>query len=226
MGPQRMAENQTLLRMFDHVADGVFAVDGEQRIIYWNAAAERLLGYSRREAVGKYCHEFLAGEDYLGQPFCRRDCPVIDYARRGLGVQAYDVLTRTAAGKDIWLNISVVPVQSRQPKQTAAVHIFRDVTQRRKAEMLAQKTIEAVASLALEKPAEPAAPFPAPAPRLTRREQEVLALLAAGQRPRQIADKLGVSPATVRNHVGHILAKLGVHSRLEAVLYSTQHHLI
>src|SRR3990170_7129578 len=136
------------LRMFDHAADGVFAVDDEQRIVYWNAAAERLLGYSRRQVMGKHCYDLIAGEDYEGQPYCRRDCPVIDFARRGQGVQAYDVLTRTAAGESIWLNISVVSLQSRQPRRTAAVHIFRDVTQRRQAEALAQRTIEAVASLA------------------------------------------------------------------------------
>ena len=212
--------------MFDHAADGVFAVDGEQHIIYWNDAAERLLGFKRRETLGRYCYDLIAGEDYEGHCFCREDCPVIDYARRGLGVQAYDVYTRTASGEGIWLNVSVVPVQSRQPRRTAAVHIFRDVTQRRQAETLAQRTIEAVASLTAPDTARAAAPFPAPGPRLTRREQEVLASLARGERPRQIAEKLGVSQATVRNHVGHILAKLGVHSRLEAVLYASQHHLI
>jgi DNA-binding NarL/FixJ family response regulator len=54
--------------------------------------------------------------------------------------------------------------------------------------------------------------------RLTRRETEVLALLGRGARAAQIARQLGVSPATVRNHVQSILKKLGVHSQLEAVL--------
>lgn len=225
MSAQR-ARTEPDLRMFDHAGDGVFAVDGEQRIIYWNEAAGRLLGYRREQAIGRFCYELITGEDYEGQSFCRRDCPVIDFARRGLGVQAYDVYTRTAVGGGIWLNVSVVPVQWRRPRRTAAVHIFRDVTQLRRAETLAQRTIEAVASLAEGEKGPPAPPFPTPAPRLTRREQEVLVCLAAGQRPRQIGEKLGISQATVRNHVGHILAKLGVHGRLEAVLYATQHGLV
>ena len=52
---------------------------------------------------------------------------------------------------------------------------------------------------------------------LTSREREVLQLLAEGLDGTLIAEKLFVSPATVRNHVQHILTKLGVHSRLEAV---------
>jgi DNA-binding NarL/FixJ family response regulator len=52
---------------------------------------------------------------------------------------------------------------------------------------------------------------------LTQREREILALLAADANLHEIAEKLSVSHATVRNHVQHILAKLGVHSILEAV---------
>jgi two-component system nitrate/nitrite response regulator NarL len=41
-----------------------------------------------------------------------------------------------------------------------------------------------------------------------------------------MAERLHVSPATVRNHVQHILAKLGLHSRLEAAAYATRHRLL
>ena len=61
-------------------------------------------------------------------------------------------------------------------------------------------------------------PFASPVfRRLVESEHEVLALIAAGKATREIADALYVSPSTVRNHVHNILAKLGVHSRLEAV---------
>jgi DNA-binding NarL/FixJ family response regulator len=53
---------------------------------------------------------------------------------------------------------------------------------------------------------------------LTPRERQILELLADGLDTREIAAKLVVSLATVRNHVQNILAKLGVHSRLEAVV--------
>lgn len=52
---------------------------------------------------------------------------------------------------------------------------------------------------------------------LTRREVEVLELLAAGTPTRDIAERLVISPQTVRNHVQNILSKLHVHSKLEAV---------
>jgi DNA-binding NarL/FixJ family response regulator len=53
--------------------------------------------------------------------------------------------------------------------------------------------------------------------RLTKREREVLALLAAGLSPQEIARHLVLSPKTVATHLEHVLDKLGVHSRAQAV---------
>lgn len=53
--------------------------------------------------------------------------------------------------------------------------------------------------------------------RLTPREGEILRALAAGDGVPEIAARLGISALTVQSHVKNILAKLGVHSRLEAV---------
>jgi DNA-binding CsgD family transcriptional regulator len=54
-------------------------------------------------------------------------------------------------------------------------------------------------------------------PRLTRRQQEVLLLLAEGVRVKEVARRLGLAEATVRNHVRALLLELGAHSQLEAV---------
>jgi DNA-binding CsgD family transcriptional regulator len=64
---------------------------------------------------------------------------------------------------------------------------------------------------------ETAAARPSPAAELTPRQHEVLRLLAHGASTTQIAESLGVSRETVRNHVRAILRSLHVHSRLEAV---------
>ncbi len=53
---------------------------------------------------------------------------------------------------------------------------------------------------------------------LTRREIEILALMAGGLSNREIADSLGTSEGTIKNHVSNVLAKLGVRDRVRAVL--------
>jgi two-component system response regulator DevR len=61
--------------------------------------------------------------------------------------------------------------------------------------------------------------------RLTERELEVLALVGSGLDNRKIAEKLYVSVTTVRSHVQHVLAKLDLHSRLQAAVLANQYEL-
>lgn len=62
--------------------------------------------------------------------------------------------------------------------------------------------------------------------RLSRRERDVLVLVAEGLDNQAIADRLVVSPNTARTHVQHLLKKLRVHSRLEAAALAAEHRLI
>jgi DNA-binding NarL/FixJ family response regulator len=70
------------------------------------------------------------------------------------------------------------------------------------------------------------APMLDSAPRLTRREEDVLALLARGRANGQIARELHIAPQTVKTHVSNILTKLHSQSRTEAALYAMRVGLI
>ncbi len=61
---------------------------------------------------------------------------------------------------------------------------------------------------------------------LTRREREVLELIARGRSNKRIAFELGISEKTVKTHVGHLLAKLGVTDRTQAALLAVQRGLV
>jgi two-component system, NarL family, response regulator LiaR len=61
---------------------------------------------------------------------------------------------------------------------------------------------------------------------LTDREREVLALIAQGRANKRIALELGISEKTVKNHVGHVLAKLGVTDRTQAAVLAVQEGLV
>lgn len=208
-----------LLKAFERSGDGVYAVDHNQRIVFWNRAAERLLGYEAGEVVGRQCFDVIAGGDYAGHAFCRSDCPVIECARKGTAVENYDVRTHDKRGAGRWINVSMVVLRGRGAKSTLAVHLFRDVTKQRRIQAQASRAIAGVPFV--ERDRNGVAPKP-----LTRREIEVLHLLACGLGNRQIAETLGVSATTVRNHIEHVLAKLGVHSKLEAVVYAARNHMV
>ncbi|TAK20463.1 MAG: response regulator transcription factor [Chloroflexota bacterium] len=61
---------------------------------------------------------------------------------------------------------------------------------------------------------------------LTMREKEILTLIADGADNKSIADRLIVSPHTVRTHVQNVLAKLGAHSKLEALTIAVRRGLV
>ena len=61
---------------------------------------------------------------------------------------------------------------------------------------------------------------------MTRREIEILKLLAGGLANKQIAYRLQISEKTVRNHISHIYEKLGIYDRTQAVLYAVRKGLI
>jgi DNA-binding NarL/FixJ family response regulator len=62
--------------------------------------------------------------------------------------------------------------------------------------------------------------------KLTRREREVLELIVGGRSNKRIALELGISEKTVKTHVGHVLAKLGVTDRTQAALLAVRDGLV
>lgn len=209
--------------------DGLFSVDARQRIVHWSESAQRILGIRGEDVVGKPCYEVIGGRDNRNYRFCRPNCPVFQNARRGRATPNYDILCKPPEGDDRWLNISVViPRRNRGPFQV--LHLFRDVTSRRHTEEFAQKAGSALRELLAEETATVKDEAPTPpgalSPRLSRREQEVLRLLASGQSTREIAETLGVRLITARNHITRVLNRLGAESRLKAVVYASQHGLL
>ncbi|MEK7370652.1 MAG: LuxR C-terminal-related transcriptional regulator [candidate division NC10 bacterium] len=194
--------------------DGAFAIGGDGRIVLWNRAAERILGYLTREAIGRLCCDVFVGQDDKGNRLCYQGCHVMTLVKLGESIQNFDMRTRTKAGRPVWLNISVLVTPGDRMPYGMVIHMFRDVT--------ASKELLALVHERLSAPVDgDQAVNP-----LTRRELEILRLLAGGARTKILAERLHVSPATVRNHVQNIFGKMGVHSRLEAVAYANQRRLL
>jgi PAS domain S-box-containing protein len=208
--PERTSLDDAIAR----AGDGAFAIGPDGRIVLWNRAAEKMLGYGAREAIGRPCCDLFVGHDDSGNRLCYQGCHVMSLVKMGDPVQSFDMQTRTKAGRPIWVNLSTLTVPAGQPGGPLTVHLFRDVTATKELLGLVRERLTAPAV------AEPTRES------LTRREQEILRMIATGVSTKVAADTLHVSPATVRNHVQNILGKLGAHSRLEAVAMATRQRLL
>ena len=205
--------------LISNTADGVCAITGEGKITLWNRSAEKILGYAVREVVGRPCCDVFVGRDTTGNRLCYRGCHVQSLVKMGEPVQHFEMATRTKGGKPIWIDISILVVPGSRNGLQTTVHLFRDVTASHELEALLRER------LAQPKPV-PAGVAADPSTPLTRRELEILRLMTSGANTKTMAERLHVSPATVRNHVQNIFGKLGVHSRLEAVAHVTTHGLL
>jgi DNA-binding CsgD family transcriptional regulator len=206
-------EQSGLYRALARAADGVMIADAYGRVVLWNRAAERLLGRTAAEVIGRPCGDVLQGCAPGGDPVCRPGCPVLAAARQGDSTAAFDLDVKAAAGRSLRLNVSTLASPPDGTTGAMLVHLFREVH--------ARPSGQASNGHAAATPAGANGASP-----LTPRELEVLRLLAAGANTKMAAERLGISPATIRNHVQNLLGKLGVHSRLQAVAYANAHGLL
>lgn len=216
-----------VLAALAQTTDGVYAVDQTQRIVFWNASAERILGYQAEEVMGRPCHEIFHGTPRPGCLECQADCPVMVAVRHQEMVPTYNLLSRTKAGDTILLNISVV-VPEHAPGTFVTIHLFRDATYQLRYETYVEQLLCAASRLpgppqTLARRSGATAPMYVP---LTAREKEVLSLLVQGKAAREIADSLCISYATTRNHLHAILRKLDVHTQRQAITVALEQHLV
>ena len=112
--------------VLDHVSDGVYFVDLERRIFYWNESAFRLTGYRAEEMLGRCCEEFLGHVDATGKRLCL-DCPLVACVRDGSTYEA-QVFLRHKQGGRVPVAVRVQPIRAADGSIVGAVEIFSDQT--------------------------------------------------------------------------------------------------
>lgn len=209
------------LEIIASTADAALATDESGRIVIWNQAAERLLGYAAEEVLGRPCHDVLCGLDVFGNRFCDESCALQCMMRRHEAVRSFEMDVRRESGEVVRIAISVMAVPGPRPSQYTLIHLMRPSEDR---PTLSTSVAGMVPLAAAQSSAEPA--HQAQLRSLTHREREVLRVLSDGLSTEDIADTLFISVATVRNHIQNILRKLEVHSKVEAVSLALRHRVI
>lgn len=209
-------------------ADPAYVLDPEGMIASWNSAAAELFGLDEQDVIGKPCHATLQGVDECGRQ-CDQECNILKRANEQHPLRNYDIQV-TANGKKQWCNVSVVILEDAKSIHPYTLHIVRPTDIQKRLEMVmrdfASENVGSSPAQIEGGELRRNSTSPSREVDLTRREIEVLKRLSEGSTTSDIAEALFVSKTTVNNHVQHILKKLSVHSRLEAIRVAEKAGLI
>lgn len=111
--------------LLENISDGVYFVDKDRKILFWNKSAERITGFSRDEILGRYCFDNLLRHiDESGKELCKEDCPLV-YSIRDNKIEEADVYLHRKDGVRVPIHVSASPIFDEKGDIIGAVEIFR-----------------------------------------------------------------------------------------------------
>jgi PAS domain S-box-containing protein len=119
-----MLEAGLLAALLEQIDEGLYLVDGERRIVYWNRGAERITGYLAQEVVGRRCQsDLLVHCDSGGAPLCGTGCPLAAVMEDGQARQA-EVFLRHRDGHRLPVRIRGHALRDAAGRIVGAVELF------------------------------------------------------------------------------------------------------
>ena len=119
LGDPAVRSAETIL---DSIADGVFTVDSDWNVLSFNAAAERITGVPRSEAIGRRCWEVFRAS------ICESSCALREAIRTGEPVVSRRVFIVRSDGERIPISVSGALLRDETGKVIGAVETFRDLS--------------------------------------------------------------------------------------------------
>ncbi len=115
-------------RLLDNLHDGVYFVNKDREIVYWNGGAERITGYAGDDVIGSHCWDnILMHVDTQGNSLCQSKCPLVQVISTGEELKA-EVYLSHKDGHRVPVLVRATPFINGKGKIVGAVEIFSDNT--------------------------------------------------------------------------------------------------
>lgn len=201
--------------IFECTMDAVIGVDKDMRIRFINKPAEELFDKTEEQVLGRSCHDVICGRDLLGNDYCNEQCTISSHHDASRPNPNWDLIIRRGTGDNVVVNIGTYYLNKEPDGDDRDIHAFHS--------MRVIDCPQIIRRFAFNSsPTKDDNPIKL----LSKREHEVLRLISSGVKAKDIASRLGISHATVRNHTKNIYAKLEVHSKAEVINYAMRHGVL
>lgn len=119
------------------IADGVYAVDNDRNLVLLNKAAQGLVSWEEKDAIGLKCWNVMKLKNQDDISVCEKDCPALKVWNTGEPVFRTDTCFLNRKNhKKMQLSSSYAPIKDLQGKMVGAICVFRDITQEKEVERL------------------------------------------------------------------------------------------
>lgn len=119
-----MADQVFYQTLLENMTDGVYFVDKDRRITYWNKGAERITGYSKEMVTGSSCADnILRHVNRRGEEMCISGCPLHETLKDGR-IREADVFLHHADGHRLPVFVRISPIRGKDGEITGAVEVF------------------------------------------------------------------------------------------------------
>ena len=121
-----LTDNNFYKSLLDNLYDGVYFVNLERQITYWNRGAEHLTGYAADEIVGRFCWDnILRHINDEGVSLCQGLCPLVKAMKEGKALD-HEVFLHHKDGHRVPVLVRVSPVRDPEGKVIGGVEVFSD----------------------------------------------------------------------------------------------------
>ena len=120
--------SENAIHLLDTIFDGVYIVDRDRRILFWNKAAEKLTGFSKEEVTGRFCRDDLLNHiDENGNLLCKGKCPILKVLKSGES-RSEKVYPLHKIGRRFPVQTNISAIKNKDGDVIAVIEVFRDIS--------------------------------------------------------------------------------------------------
>ncbi len=121
-----MMRDDFYCKVVESLNDGIYYVDRQRRILFWNQGAEKITGYDRKTLIGSHCYDnILRHIDCTGQELCKTDCPLHKTIQDGK-TRRKTLYLHHKTGTRVPVYVTISPLFDEEGFLIGAVEVFID----------------------------------------------------------------------------------------------------